>query len=60
MESLLLLIPLGLLSLAVSVYVLFRALKSGQFEDLDKEGWSVVFDDRTQTHAPNKTEPDND
>lgn len=47
MESLLLLIPLGLLTLVVSVYVLFRALKSGQFEDLDKEGWSVVFDDRT-------------
>jgi len=47
MESLLLLIPLGLLTLAVAVYVLFRALKSGQFEDLDKEGWSVVFDDRT-------------
>lgn len=46
MESLILIIPLSLVGLVITVYILFKALGSGQFEDLDKHGWSVVFDDR--------------
>lgn len=46
MESLILIIPLSLAGLVVTVYILFKALSGGQFEDLDKHGWSVVFDDR--------------
>lgn len=53
MESLVLIIPLSLIGLAITVHVLFKALKSGQFEDLDKHGWSVVFDDR-ETPTENK------
>ncbi|HLR16528.1 MAG TPA: cbb3-type cytochrome oxidase assembly protein CcoS [Alcanivoracaceae bacterium] len=60
MESLLLLIPLGLLSLVVAVYALFKALKSGQFEDLDKEGWSVVFDDREAHQSDDKEKTNHD
>lgn len=51
MESLVLIIPLSLVGLAVTVYILFKALKSGQFEDLEKHGWSVVFDDRETPEA---------
>lgn len=60
MESLLLLIPLGLLTLAAAVYVLFKALKSGQFEDLDKHGWSVVFDDREDKPDHKRTRTDHE
>lgn len=51
MESLVLIIPLSLIGLGVTVYILFKALKSGQFEDLEKHGWSVVFDDRERPDA---------
>jgi len=59
MESLVLIIPLSLVGLAVTVYILFKALKSGQFEDLEKHGWSVVFDDREIPEA-NKQGKDTD
>jgi cbb3-type cytochrome oxidase maturation protein len=40
-----LLIPLGLLLLAIAVAAFFWATRSGQFDDLDSPGWSVVLDD---------------
>ena len=39
----LILLALGLL--AVAVWALFWAVRNGQFDDLDSEGWSVVLDD---------------
>jgi cbb3-type cytochrome oxidase maturation protein len=31
--------------LAVAVWALLWAIKSGQFDDLESHGWSVVLDD---------------
>lgn len=45
MTMLYVLIPLALLLLAVAVWALLWAIKSGQFDDLDSQGWSVVLDD---------------
>ena len=45
MTILFLLIPLGLLLLAIAVGAFFWATRSGQFDDLDTPGWSVVLDD---------------
>lgn len=45
MSILLLLIPLGLVLLAAAVWAFFWAVGSGQFDDLDSPGWSVVMDD---------------
>lgn len=45
MTILYLLIPLGLILLAVAVAAFFWATRSGQFDDLDTPGWSVVMDD---------------
>jgi len=39
------LIPLAVLLLAVAVWALLWAIKSGQFDDLESQGWSVVLDD---------------
>ena len=45
MTILYLLIPLGLLVLGVAIGMFFWATRSGQFDDLDTPGWSVVMDD---------------
>ena len=39
------LIPLAVLLLGVAVWALLWAIKSGQFDDLESHGWSVVLDD---------------
>lgn len=58
MESLFLLIPLSLILLGVTVWLLFAALRTGQFEDLDRPGWQVLFDDRDPPPArPQDSEP---
>jgi cbb3-type cytochrome oxidase maturation protein len=39
------LIPLALMLLAVAVWALIWAARTGQFDDLESHGWSVVLDD---------------
>lgn len=58
MTILYLLIPLGLLLVAVGVGAFFWATRSGQFDDLESPAWSVVMDD---DKAPdNRTQPSHD
>ena len=45
MDSLYLLIPLSILLLLLGVGIYFWAVKSGQYEDLDREGERILFDD---------------
>ena len=45
MTILYLLIPLGLLLLALAVAAFFWATRSGQFDDLESPAWRVVMDD---------------
>ena len=45
MNMLYVLIPLAIVLLAFAVWALLWAIKSGQFDDLDSHGWSVVLDD---------------
>lgn len=45
MSMLYVLIPLAIILLAVAIWALFWAIKSGQFDDLESQGWSVVLDD---------------
>ncbi len=45
MSMLYVLIPLAVILLAVAVWALLWAIKSGQFDDLESHGWSVVLDD---------------
>jgi len=39
------LIPLAVILLGVAIWALVWAIKSGQFDDLESQGWSVVLDD---------------
>ena len=45
MSMLYVLIPLALMLLAVAVWALIWAIRSGQFDDLESHAWSVVLDD---------------
>lgn len=45
MTILYLLIPLGLMLVAIAVWAFFWAVSSGQFDDLSSPAWSVVMDD---------------
>ncbi len=39
------LIPLAVIIIAVAIGVFFWAVKSNQFEDLDRQGYNILFDD---------------
>jgi cbb3-type cytochrome oxidase maturation protein len=39
------LIPLAVILLAFAVWALVWAIRTGQFDDLESHGWSVVLDD---------------
>lgn len=59
MTILYLLIPLGLILLALAVWAFFWAVGSGQFDDLDSPAWRVVMDDdRAPPAAPDRQDPD--
>ena len=45
MSMLYVLIPLAVVLLACAVWALLWAIKTGQFDDLESHGWSVVLDD---------------
>ena len=45
MTMLYVLIPLAVVLLAVAIWAMLWAIRSGQFDDLDSHGWSVVLDD---------------
>lgn len=45
MESLFVLIPLSLLLVGLLAWILHWSIKSGQFDDLDGPGQSILMDD---------------
>lgn len=45
MTMLYVLIPLAVVLLAVAVWAMLWAIRTGQFDDLDSHGWSIVLDD---------------
>ena len=56
MSMLYVLIPLALLLLSVAVWALLWAIRSGQFDDLDSQGWSVVLDEDRKAPADDHKE----
>ena len=49
MDSLYLLIPVAIVFVAIGIKLLLWAIDSGQYDDLDKEGWRILADDDTPT-----------
>lgn len=60
MESIYLLIPIAIAIVAVAVGIFSWAVKSGQFEDLDREGKRILFDDAPAKKAKSDTSRESD
>lgn len=59
MNILYLLIPLGLVMLALAVWAFFWAVRKGQFDDLDSPGVQILLDDdRAPPAAPERARHD--
>ncbi|WP_439102667.1 cbb3-type cytochrome oxidase assembly protein CcoS [Congregibacter sp.] len=52
MESLYLLIPVAIVFAILVVRLLLWAIDSGQYDDLDKEGWRILADEDSEGGAP--------
>lgn len=48
MSSIYILIPIAMIFVAIAVIVFFWAVKSNQYDDLDREGSNILFDDEPQ------------
>jgi cbb3-type cytochrome oxidase maturation protein len=51
MEILFLMVPLGMVLVGLGIWAFFWAVGSGQFDDLDSPGWSVLDDDADRGDA---------
>ena len=51
MSIIYILIPIAILLTALGIYLFFWAVKTEQFEDLEKQGMSILFDDEQQSEV---------
>ncbi|MFG0774038.1 cbb3-type cytochrome oxidase assembly protein CcoS [Vibrio plantisponsor] len=58
MESLYILIPIAIVIVAVAVAIFLWAVKSDQFEDLERQGHNILFDE--DEHLTPKKHPNNE
>jgi len=54
MSVIYILIPIAILLSALGIYLFFWAVKTDQFEDLEKQGLSILFEDEQSTDHTNK------
>ncbi len=48
------LIPLGLVLVAIGAWAFFWAVGNGQFDDLESPGWSVLIDEEKEQQERSK------
>ena len=51
MSIIYILIPVAILLTALAIYLLLWAVKAEQFDDLEKQGMSILFDDEQPAKA---------
>ena len=49
------LIPIAVLLTAIGIYLFFWAVKTEQFDDLEKQGMSILFDDENDKISQDKS-----
>jgi cbb3-type cytochrome oxidase maturation protein len=57
MDILYFMVPLGLVLVGVGLWAFFWAVGSGQFDDLDSPGWSVLSDEKGKQATPPDDSP---
>tara|TARA_R110001583_G_scaffold2233_12_gene16460 strand:- start:13055 stop:13264 length:210 start_codon:yes stop_codon:yes gene_type:complete len=50
MSIIYILIPIAVLLTALGIYLFFWAVKSEQFDDLEKQGMSILFDENEESN----------
>ena len=50
METFLILIPVTLALVALSLWAFVWSARNGQFEDIDRQAWSILFDNAEEVH----------
>lgn len=56
MSVIYILIPIAILLTAIGIYIFFWAVKTEQFDDLEKQGMSILFDDKSDESATQNIE----
>ena len=59
MSVIYILIPIAVLLTAIGIYIFFWAVKTEQFDDLEKQGMSILFDEPTKEKTENSDKMDN-
>ncbi|WP_117235460.1 cbb3-type cytochrome oxidase assembly protein CcoS [Vibrio maerlii] len=54
MESLYILIPIAIMLVCVAVAIFLWAVKSEQFEDLERQGQNILFDEDDKPNSSDK------
>ncbi|QUM85060.1 MULTISPECIES: cbb3-type cytochrome oxidase assembly protein CcoS [unclassified Moritella] len=57
MEIIFMLIPIAIIFVAIAVGIFFWAVKSDQFEDLEREGSNILFDEDNNNNESPVTKP---
>jgi cbb3-type cytochrome oxidase maturation protein len=52
MDSLYVLIPIAMVFVVVAVAIFFWAVRSDQFEDLERQGMNILLDDDDTSNKP--------
>lgn len=60
METFLILIPVTLALVALSLWAFVWSARNGQFEDIDRQGWSILFDNAEEQKRTRLKEPQAD
>jgi len=53
MSIIYILIPIAILLTALGIYLFFWAVKTEQFDDLEKQGMSILFDEENKSNELN-------
>mgnify|MGYP000551341251 CR=1 FL=1 len=55
MSIIYILIPIAVLLTALGIYLFFWAVRTEQFDDLEKQGMSILFDEDDESNTLQKT-----
>ncbi|TWX57760.1 cbb3-type cytochrome oxidase assembly protein CcoS [Colwellia hornerae] len=56
MSIIYILIPIAIILTSIAIYLFFWAVKTEQFDDLEKQGMSILFDDNEKIVTKDATE----
>jgi cbb3-type cytochrome oxidase maturation protein len=59
MSIIYILIPIAIILTSIAIYLFFWAVKTEQFEDLEKQGMSILFDDKDNIDNDNSLNKNN-